>query len=66
MLPSDSFSHTPVRLERQLLIYSMCLACRVGKLVSRVDGSLKEWEDGHQCRKNPALVPVDSSGLKTA
>jgi hypothetical protein len=59
-LRPDNFAHTMVRAERRLLVYSMCVLCREGKLVSDIDGSLQEWEEGHQCRKKPAVFDSDA------
>jgi hypothetical protein len=49
-LESSNFSHTPVKTEARLLIVSTCRKCGASKLVSQFDGSLKQWEDGHECR----------------
>lgn len=65
-VPSDQFARSLVRAERRLLIYSVCLMCGEGKMVSESDRTLHEWEDGHQCRKKPASFTPESSGSKTA
>ncbi|HEX3660518.1 MAG TPA: hypothetical protein VHU89_03765 [Acidobacteriaceae bacterium] len=62
----DRFARSLVRAEGRLLIYSVCLECGEGQLVSRSDGSLGEWEDGHQCKKKPMAVAAGDAGAKSA
>jgi hypothetical protein len=38
------------------LVYSICVHCREGKLLSEIDESLKKWEEGHHCSKEPLSV----------
>lgn len=61
-LPANNFAHTLIRAERRLFIYSFCLICKEGKIVSEIDGSLKDWEDGHLCRKKPVPVADGPTG----
>jgi hypothetical protein len=65
MPPANKFCHSAVRTERRLLIYSKCQKCCEGKLVSEIDGSLKDWEEGHQCNKKPMAVSDRHSGAET-
>jgi hypothetical protein len=54
MLRTDAFipafTRSLVRTELRLMILSTCLTCGEGRLVSSADGSLDEWEDGHECK----------------
>lgn len=58
-----AFTRTLERSGARLLIRSACVKCGDSKLVSKHDGSLQEWEDGHRCadagltRKGPRSVP---------
>ncbi len=63
MPPPAAFTRTLERFEARLMIRSMCAQCGDSMLVSRHDGSLQEWEDGHRChfsgqkKKGPASAP---------
>lgn len=57
-----AFTRTLERSGSRLMIRSVCAACGDSKLVSKHDGSLQDWEDGHHCeeaetkKKAPASV----------
>lgn len=48
----------------RLMIQSECVACGASRLVSRHDGSLEEWEDGHRCKagRKKASASLHPSG----
>lgn len=43
------FTDTPVSDETTVKILSVCIHCGESRVVSVVDGSLLEWQKGHQC-----------------
>src|SRR6516164_5212212 len=43
------FRHILVGTEQRLLVQSICVTCGASKLVSVHNGSLHQWENGHQC-----------------
>ena len=55
-----AFSRTLERSGSRLMIRSACANCGASQLVSKHDGSLADWEDGHRCempqpnKKGPA------------
>jgi hypothetical protein len=55
---SPAFAHQMIRTERRIFILSTCQQCNLGKLVSREDGSLQKWEQGHTCCRVPAHAPL--------
>lgn len=63
-VPPEQFARSLVRAESCLLVYSVCLLCGEGKLLSPGDGSLNDWEDGHQCRKKPRSSFSEDNGRK--
>lgn len=56
---SDHFARSLVRADGRLLIYSVCLVCGEGQLVSKSDGTLSAWEETHQCSKKPVSLVED-------
>jgi hypothetical protein len=47
----DKFIQVEVQAGDRLLIRSTCKFCGASRLVSREDGSLQKWENGHDCSK---------------
>jgi hypothetical protein len=58
---SHAFSHLVVRTERTIFILSTCLCCKRGQLVSKVDGSLRKWEQSHQCSRTASRAPLPAA-----
>lgn len=46
-----AFTRTLERSGSRLMIRSVCAGCGDSKLVSKHDGSLQDWEDGHHCKR---------------
>jgi hypothetical protein len=44
-----AFTRTLERSGSRLMIRSVCAQCGDSSLVSKHDGSLQAWEDGHRC-----------------
>lgn len=45
----DKFTYNELRVDRTVLIVITCNRCGSAKIVSHFDGTLEEWERGHQC-----------------
>jgi hypothetical protein len=50
----NTFDHLHIKTEGRLLIQSTCKGCGKSRIVSKHDGSLEQWEDGHRCEPNQA------------
>lgn len=55
-----SFDRSLIRDGVRLIIRSACILCGESKLVSSADGSLDDWEDGHQCAAAAVQETPDS------
>jgi hypothetical protein len=77
MLSPAAFTRTLERTGSRLMIRSVCATCGDSELVSKHDGSLQDWEDGHHCKAaeekkkgpasatvGPALRPRKSAGRR--
>jgi hypothetical protein len=64
MASAAAFTRTLERSGSRLMIRSACASCGDSKLVSKVDGSLQEWEDGHRCKlaDQKRKGPVSATG----
>lgn len=51
MAAASDFRIDLVRSDTQMKLRSVCLKCGEERIVSVMDGSLEQWHDGHQCKK---------------
>lgn len=64
-MPSNhEFERTIHRDGDRLLIESACSVCHESRVVSALDGSIDEWEAGHEClpvslHKKPSAAAAD-------
>lgn len=55
---SAGFSYSLVRSDGRTLLESTCKKCGESNIVSRLDGSLEEWEKKHSRHHNPVGTPM--------
>jgi hypothetical protein len=67
LLDSAGFTRKPSpQPGGRLLVRSTCEQCGEWRVGTYYDGSLQQWEDGHNCRKQPVAVsqPKEQSGTR--
>ena len=52
----DRFNYNEVRTGTAALIIVTCTLCGSAKVVSHFDGTLEEWERGHECNRDGATT----------
>jgi hypothetical protein len=58
---SPGFLHTAIHECGRVMIWSSCIRCGAGRVVSVADGSLQKWECGHMCVPKPAIEEQEYS-----
>lgn len=58
MASLHTFVVTLVRDEFHLKLRSTCQVCGESHILSAADGSLQEWQDGHQCSRPEPISPA--------
>lgn len=58
MPPQAQFTRRLVRTVNRLMIESTCMRCGATGLVSEHDGTLENWEEGHNCSDDNSDAPV--------